>query len=92
MMDAVTFVNHVKSTVPGAKNSKVIVSGGSYGGFLATVLKTNHPDVFYGSIPYAPPLRSIGANYQNPQRYNWFIWVGYALQKEKSLRLKIFPG
>ncbi|KAJ9604009.1 hypothetical protein H2200_011531 [Cladophialophora chaetospira] len=75
MLDAVTFVNHIKDTVKGAKNSKVILSGGSYGGFLATVFKMNYPNVFYGSIPFAAPLRSIGANNQNPQRFNWFKWA-----------------
>ncbi|KAL6701539.1 serine carboxypeptidase S28 domain-containing protein [Trichoderma pleuroticola] len=75
MLDAVTFVNHIKHTIPGAKDSKVIVSGGSYGGFLTTVLKMNYPEVFFGAIPYAPPLRSIGANYQNQRRYDWFNWV-----------------
>ncbi|KAK5198654.1 hypothetical protein LTR92_001125 [Exophiala xenobiotica] len=75
MLDAVNFISHVKNTTAGAKDSKVLVMGGSYGGFLTTVLKMNHPDVFYGALPFAAPLRSIGANYQNPQRYNWFIWL-----------------
>ncbi|EXJ67223.1 uncharacterized protein A1O5_09870 [Cladophialophora psammophila CBS 110553] len=75
MSDAVTFVQHIKNTVAGAKNSKVIVTGGSYGGFLTAVLKMNHPDVFFGAIPFAAPLRSIGANNQNPQRYEWFKGV-----------------
>ncbi|KAL7893940.1 serine carboxypeptidase S28 domain-containing protein [Trichoderma sp. SZMC 28014] len=75
MLDAVTFVNHIKNTVPGANHSKVIVSGGSYGGFLTTVLKMNYPQVFFGAVPYAAPLRSVGANYQNPRRYDWFNWV-----------------
>ncbi|OTA06115.1 hypothetical protein A9Z42_0068560 [Trichoderma parareesei] len=75
MLDAVTFISHIKHTIPGAKDSKVIVSGGSYGGFLTTVLRMNYPEVFYGAVPYAPPLRSIGANYQNPRRYDWFNWV-----------------
>ena len=73
--DAVAFVNHVKASVPGAGDSKAIVTGGSYGGFLTTVLKMNQPEVFYGAIPYAAPLRSIGANYQNPKRFDWFTWV-----------------
>ncbi|KAH8808664.1 peptidase S28 [Xylogone sp. PMI_703] len=75
MLDAVTFVEHMKRTVPGAKDSKVIVTGGSYAAFLTTVLKTNYPDVFYAAIPWAAPLRAIGANYQNPDRYEWFKWA-----------------
>lgn len=75
MLDAVTFVEHMKDTVPGAKDSRVIISGGSYGGFLTTVIKINYPGVFYGALPWAAPLRSIGANYQNPHRYDWFRWV-----------------
>lgn len=75
MLDAVAFIGHIKNTTEGAKESKVLVMGGSYGGFLTTVLKMNHPDVFYGALPFAAPLRSIGANNQNLQRYNWFTFV-----------------
>ncbi|KIW88862.1 uncharacterized protein Z519_10346 [Cladophialophora bantiana CBS 173.52] len=75
MSEAVKFIQHIKNTVAGAKDSKVIVTGGSYGGFLTTVLKMNHPDVFFGAIPFAAPLRSIGSNNQNPQRYEWFKWA-----------------
>ncbi|KAE8446302.1 hypothetical protein EG329_012388 [Mollisiaceae sp. DMI_Dod_QoI] len=75
MLDAVTFVEHIKDTVPGAQNSSVIIMGGSYAGFLTTVIKINYPNVFYGAIPWAAPLRSVGANYQNPNRYDWYRWV-----------------
>ncbi|TAQ84199.1 hypothetical protein B7494_g7475 [Chlorociboria aeruginascens] len=75
MLDAVTFVEHIKNTVPGAQNSSVIITGGSYAGFLTTVTKINYPDVFFGAVPWAAPLRSIGANYQNPHRYDWFKYA-----------------
>ncbi|KAK6382288.1 hypothetical protein LTS17_004175 [Exophiala oligosperma] len=75
MLDAVNFIGHIKNTTEGTKESKVLVMGGSYGGFLTTVLKMNHPDIFYGALPFAAPLRSIGANNQNPQRYNWFKYL-----------------
>ncbi|KAL6876814.1 serine carboxypeptidase S28 domain-containing protein [Trichoderma novae-zelandiae] len=88
MLDAVTFVNHVKHTVPGAKDSKVIVSGGSYNGFLTTVLKMNYPEVLSGAVPYAPPLRSIGANYQNLKRFDWFNWVYWDLSAEAASKMK----
>ena len=75
MLDAVSVIEHIQNTIPGAKHSQVIVSGGSYGGFLTTVLRINHPETFFGALPLAAPLRSIGANYQNPGRYEWFKWV-----------------
>jgi len=75
MLDAVTFVEHVKDTVSGAQNSSVIITGGSYGGFLTTVTKITYPNVFFAALPWAAPLRAIGANYQNPRRYDWFKWV-----------------
>lgn len=75
MSDAVNFINTTKHTVAGAKDSKVVVMGGSYAGSLTVFLKLNHPEVFYGAIAWAAQLQSIGSNYQNPQRYDWFKYV-----------------
>jgi hypothetical protein len=77
LLDSVNFINWVKSTVSGAKDSRVIAHGGSYGGSLATLLRLKHPDVFYASWPSAPGLRSFGPNLDaNEDKFNWWDWVG----------------
>jgi dipeptidyl-peptidase-2/lysosomal Pro-X carboxypeptidase len=75
LLDSVTFVDWIKSTVPGANESKVIVEGGSYAGFLATLERLRYPETFYGSMPSAPFLKSLGPLQSNPYKYSWFEWV-----------------
>lgn len=72
LLDSVTFADWIKSTVPGASESKVIVEGGSYGGFLATALRLRYPTTFYASMPSAPPLKSFGPLQSNPYKYKWW--------------------
>lgn len=43
LLDSVTLVNWIKSTVPGVNESKVIVVGGSYGGFSSYSLRQHYP-------------------------------------------------
>ena len=50
---------------------------GSYGGFLAAIFRLNYPQVFFGSIAAAAPVRSF-FNIPNPARYNWWEWVSLA--------------
>lgn len=77
LLDAVNFINWMKNTIPGAKDSRVIVNGGSYGGTLATLLRLSHPDVFYASWPSAPVLSSFGTNTAtNEDKFNEWDWVG----------------
>ncbi|KLO17492.1 peptidase S28 [Schizopora paradoxa] len=72
LLDAVNFVEWIRSTVPGANDSKVIVMGGSYGGFLSSTLRINYPDTFFGSISSAGPVVSFGPPQTNPTRENFF--------------------
>ena len=60
MMDAVTFIRHIKTTTPDAGDSAVIAFGGSYGGSLSAFLRLNYPDVFFGSVAYGSPMRWFG--------------------------------
>ena len=83
LLDSVTFVDWIKSTVTGANKSKVIVEGGSYAGTLATLLRLRYPTTFYGSMPSAPPLRSLGPLQSNPYKYNWWEWVSLVISALK---------
>ncbi|KAI1088007.1 peptidase S28 [Rostrohypoxylon terebratum] len=49
-LDTLTFLEWVKKTVPGAEKSKIIISGGSYGGLLTIHMKNTYPDVFFGAF------------------------------------------
>ena len=47
LIDSVELVQHIKSTTPGAHDSKVIAFGGTYAGTLAALLRIHFPDVFF---------------------------------------------
>jgi hypothetical protein len=47
-----------------------IITLGSYGGTLATLLRVHYPETFYGSIPSAPLLRSFGLEASNSDKNN----------------------
>ncbi|KAE9405742.1 hypothetical protein BT96DRAFT_915948 [Gymnopus androsaceus JB14] len=76
MDDAVEFVNWIKSNVTGAESSPVIVSSGSYGGFLTAIFRLNRPEAFFGGVASAAPTAMISQNEQNnTARFNWYNWV-----------------
>ncbi|KAE9405741.1 hypothetical protein BT96DRAFT_915947 [Gymnopus androsaceus JB14] len=76
MDDAVEFVNSIKANVTGAENSPVIVSSGSYGGFLTAMFRLNRPEAFFGGVASAAPTVMISQNEENnTARFNWFNWV-----------------
>lgn len=76
ILDTVEFVKWIKDTVPGAKDSPVIINGGSYGGTLAATARLWYPEVFYAAWASAPLLRSFGYNMdQNEDKFAWWDWV-----------------
>lgn len=75
LLDSVTFIDWIKTTVPGANQSKAIIQGGSYAGTLATWGRLRYPDTFYGTVPSAPQLKSWGPLLSNPYKYNWWEMV-----------------
>ncbi|KAJ9610426.1 hypothetical protein H2200_005203 [Cladophialophora chaetospira] len=91
MADSANFVNYLKKSISGASNSKAIVYSGSYGGFLCTVLRQNHPEAFYGAIASAPPAAGIGSDPNSEDWYTWNIWLNNVYQDasaEGSSKLK----
>ncbi|KAF2674716.1 hypothetical protein BT63DRAFT_420000 [Microthyrium microscopicum] len=82
LLDAVNFVNWVKQTVAGASNAKVVINGGSYGGFLATVARTQHPETFYAAWASAPPLSAFGSQADNPDRFNRWDYISRVFQDQ----------
>ncbi|KAI1412085.1 peptidase S28 [Hypoxylon sp. FL1857] len=54
-LDTISFLRWVKKTVPGAANSKAILVGASYAGFLTVHMKNTYPD-FFGAFATSPPV------------------------------------
>ncbi|KAI2466695.1 serine carboxypeptidase S28-domain-containing protein [Annulohypoxylon bovei var. microspora] len=75
LQDGVSFVNWIKGTVLGAKNSKVIYGGSSYGGFLAVLARIRHPDTFHGAIASSPALTSFGPLTSNRYKFDSAKWA-----------------
>ncbi|KAF9061176.1 peptidase S28 [Rhodocollybia butyracea] len=76
MSDSVAFVQSIKANVTGAENSPVIVSSGSYGGFLTAMFRLNHPETFFGGVAAAGPVAMISEDEaNNKDRFNWYNWV-----------------
>jgi hypothetical protein len=92
IMDSVELVNWVKSTVPGASNSKVITVSGSYGGFLSTQQRIHHPDVFYGAIASSTPVNGLISDPTDPLATSAGNWVrlhtGHKCLSLMNLRLR----
>ena len=84
MADAACFVESLKQNITGAESSKAIVASGSYGGFLATVFRQNHPESFYGAIASAPPVEALSNSTTDLNNFNWAIWVNNVYQ-DRSL-------
>ncbi|KAJ3821069.1 serine carboxypeptidase S28-domain-containing protein [Lentinula raphanica] len=60
LADSAYFVEYIKKNITGAENSKAVVLGGSYGGFLSMLLRTNYPDTFDGAVNSGGPVRDLG--------------------------------
>ncbi|KAI6086506.1 serine carboxypeptidase S28-domain-containing protein [Hypoxylon rubiginosum] len=89
MVDAVSFIDHIKETIEGAADSKAIVHSGSYGGFLAAAFRLNHPDTFFGALASAGPVKSF-SNSSDPDTYNWWRWVNRVyLERSQEASSKI---
>jgi hypothetical protein len=50
----------------------VIIMTGSYGGFLATIHRQNHPESIFAALASAGPVRGMGANNTSPERFLWW--------------------
>lgn len=48
---------------------------GSYGGILTAMLRTNYPDVFYGSICSCAPPNAINSDPYGPYTFGFGTWV-----------------
>ncbi|KAK6977173.1 peptidase S28 [Favolaschia claudopus] len=72
MSDTVAVVNWWRNNLTdgAGKDAPVIVFGGSYAGSIATILRINYPQIFFGALASAPPLRTFLPVTDDPDRFN----------------------
>jgi hypothetical protein len=58
MQDVVNFVDSLRANLTGGQDSKVIVTGCSYPGWLAGIYRQNHPDTFWGAVASGAPIEA----------------------------------
>ncbi|KAJ3821068.1 peptidase S28 [Lentinula raphanica] len=80
LADSEYFIEYIKKNITGAENAKAVVLGGSYGGFLSMLLRTNYPDTFTGAINSAGPVRDLGPPVPQDQ-YAVFQYVSDIYEK-----------
>eukprot|EP00105_Crassostrea_gigas_P020096 XP_011438787.1 PREDICTED: lysosomal Pro-X carboxypeptidase-like [Crassostrea gigas] len=56
LADYAVLIKHIKSSIPGSSQSKVIAFGGSYGGMLAAWFRMKYPNVVQGSLAASAPI------------------------------------
>ncbi|KAI1138591.1 hypothetical protein F5Y05DRAFT_413212 [Hypoxylon sp. FL0543] len=92
LQDGVNFVNWIKGTIPGAKDSRVIYgSSASYGGFLAVSARMRYPNVFYGAVASSPALNSFGPLGSNQYKFDSAKWASGIYEdtsKDASAKVK----
>lgn len=75
LMDSVELIKWVKSSVPGAKDSKVVSFGGSYGAFLVALLRIHYPDVIFASMASSGVFSGLVSDPYNRMVYSLGQWV-----------------
>ncbi|OTA94607.1 hypothetical protein M434DRAFT_10557 [Hypoxylon sp. CO27-5] len=92
LQDGVNFVNWIKGTIHGAKNSRVVYGGSSYGGFLAVSARMRYPHVFYGAVASSPALNSFGPLGSNRYKFDSAKWASDVYEdtsKKASAKINI---
>ncbi|KAF2100140.1 hypothetical protein NA57DRAFT_75640 [Rhizodiscina lignyota] len=85
LLDAVTFVEWIRCNYPGAKDSKVIVFGGSYPGFLTINFRVKYPDVFYGGLASSSVTRGLDVNIFSKYTFAWGNWASQVTSEISAL-------
>ncbi|KAI2800141.1 hypothetical protein BLOT_014051 [Blomia tropicalis] len=69
LADYAEFVTEFKQHTPGARDSPVIVIGGSYGGMLASWMRMKYPHIVIGALAGSAPILQFPGIYNCSQYY-----------------------
>lgn len=72
LADYARLILYLKDTIDGAKNSRVIAFGGSYGGMLAAWMRQKYPHIVTGSLAASAPVRYF-PGYVDCDAYNELV-------------------
>lgn len=75
LLDSVELIKHVKSTVPGAQDSKVIAFGSSYSATLAALLRIHFSDIFFAAFASSGVFSGLVSDPRDPLVYARSNWV-----------------
>ncbi|KAJ7924724.1 serine carboxypeptidase S28-domain-containing protein, partial [Mycena leptocephala] len=95
MSDAVAVVDWWRTNLTNGTgmDSPVVVFGSSYGGFLTTVLRINHPETFFGALASAGPVRAFLPVTNDTDRFNRYGLVSqYWMDHAPDAALKVRDG
>lgn len=82
MEDAVAFLNDLKTKLEGAEASKVIATGCSYPGHIATLLRQNRSDVFQGAVAQSCAFEGFVTEDDRTFQYDQNIWINNVYQQK----------
>ena len=80
--NAVSLTKSLQATLTGGRDSKVIVAGGSYPGWLVTMNRQNRPDTFWGAVASAAGMEGWYSEQDNTWHTYGNAWVSNLYQRE----------
>lgn len=82
MEDVVVFVESLKANLTGGADSKVIVTGCSYPGWLVAMYRQNRPETFHGAIASAAPVEGWDSDSDRSRDADYNKWTNNLYQQE----------
>ncbi|ETN42210.1 uncharacterized protein HMPREF1541_04151 [Cyphellophora europaea CBS 101466] len=82
MEDAVAFVDSLRANLTGGRESKVIINGCSYPGWLTTLFRQNRPNTFWGAVSSSNPVEGWLTSEDKGRNYDYNNWLNNVYQQE----------
>ncbi|KAK6385681.1 hypothetical protein LTS17_001252 [Exophiala oligosperma] len=80
LRDSVSLITYIKTKAyPSAKDSKVILLGGSYAGTLALLYRTHYSDYIYATIALSPVSKGLVSDPNDPMIYGFGDWTNMVI-------------
>lgn len=82
MDDAVVFVDSLRANLTGGNESKAIITGCSYPGWLVTIYRQNRPETFWGAVASGAPVEAWSTDKDTSRKADYSTWVNNIDQQE----------